>query len=169
MKNKKVLRISEKNWQKLKDLNKGSMDKTLNILMDNVEHQMPHVEYVNDKIKSVNVYPDTAERLDSFRLSDTESRDNIVTRMFITFDELENVVQIEIPFKLTSPINNKLYMLGVVNENDIFVTGNSADTIEFKAWKKLLNWNEIRELCLAHEDERISFNKDNYRIDINYI
>lgn len=169
MKNSKVIKISEKNWERLKHSNKGSIDKSLNILMDIVEKDMPIVEYSNDNLKSINVYNDTVERLDSFRISDTESRNNIITRLLLVFDELDTQEEIEIQFKLTSPINNKLYIIGIVTSKEIHILGNSEDTLEFKAWKKILDWTEIRELCLTHKDERISFNKTNYRIDINYI
>lgn len=169
MKNSKIIKVSETSWKRLKNSNKGSIDKSLNILMDLVENEMPNVEYSDDNLKSINVYKDTVERLDTFRISDTESRNNIITRLFLALDELDNSEEIEIQFKLTSPINNKLYIIGVVTSKEIHILGNSDDTLEFKAWKKILDWREIRELCLNHKDERISFNKTNYRIDINYI
>ena len=169
MKNSKILRISETNWKKLKDSNNGSMDKALNILMDTVEDVMPHVIYNNDVIKSVNVYKDTADRLDSFRISDTESRDNILTRLFIAYEEkvAENIT--EIPFRLTSPINRDLFLIGTVTPKSVTIMSSSKETLEYKAWERLLDFEEIKEICLNHEDERITINQPYYQIDINFL
>ena len=166
--NKKVIKISERNWQKLKDLQIGSMDKTLNIIMDNVEDIMPFVEYSDDSMKSVNIYKDTFNRINSFRLTDTETKETIVTRLLIAFDEINNFAEFQIPFKLTSPLNQKLVLEGVVTSTGISVLTKNK-SLEYNAWIKLLDWEEIRSLVLDNEDERISFNKPNYRIDINYV
>lgn len=164
---KKVIKISERNWQKLKDLEIGSMDKTLNVIMDNVEDTMPFVKYSGDSMKSVNIYKDTFDRINSFSLSETETKETIVTRLLIAFEEQGNLVEFQIPFKLTSPLNHKLILEGVVTPTGISIL-TEANSLEYNAWVKLLNWNEIREITLNHSDERISFNKPNYRIDINY-
>ncbi len=164
--NKKVIKISERNWLKLKSLELGSMDKTLNNVMDTVEGVMPFVEYSDDTMKSVNIYEDTFKRLNSFRLSDTEAKETIVTRLLIEYNK-KNKISVEIPIRLTSPLNKKLIMHCFVTPSEVMcMTENSS--LEFKAWEKLLNWNEIHELALSHADERISINKPNYRIDINY-
>ena len=165
--NKKVIKISERNWQKLKSLKIGSMDKTLNTVMDIVEHDMPFVEYSDDNMKSVNIYKDTFDRLNSFKLSDTEAKETIVTRLLVAFDEMNNFADIEIPFRLTSLLNKELIIEGVCTSTELLIPPED-DSLEYKAWLKLLNFKEIQEIILEHEDEIISFNKPNYRLEINY-
>ena len=159
------MKISETNWKKIKDFDGGLMDTKVNALIDSVENQMPIVKF-SEKTKSVKCYPSTMERIDGFRISFGESRDNIITRMLMVHEEA-NPVELEIPVRLTSPLNKNLELYCFITPTDV-VKADDDDSPEFKAWEKLLDWNEIKELALNHSDEQISFSKPNYRIDINY-
>ena len=80
------------------------MDEKLNTLINVVEDQMPQI-ILADNTKNVKCFEDTYDRIDSYRLTKGESRDNIITRMLIMFDEMNNTVSTEfISFKLTIPI-----------------------------------------------------------------
>ena len=160
-------KINKKNHEKLKNFSDGSMDKNLNLLMDTVNDHMPFVDY-DEKMVSVSLYTDTLERLDGFHITASEGRDNILTRLFLKYEELNGVQPIEIPFKLTSPLNKELYIIGVCTPQKISYDSEN-DSLEYKAWLKLLDWDEIQKLILNHSDERISFNRPIYRLDINNI
>ena len=161
----KNVKISEYNWKKIKEFEGGLMDTKLNNLIDSVEDKMPIINY-SEKTKNVKCYPSTMDRLDGFKISLGESRDNIITRM-IMIHEGNDIAELEIPIRLSSPLNKELVLYCFITPSSI-VKADDNDSLEFKAWEKLLNWNEIRELTLNHSDEIISFNKPNYRIDINY-
>lgn len=159
------IKINQWTYDKIKNLDDNSIDKNLNLLMDIIEEQMPAVNY-GEKTKTINAYEDTCQRLDSFKLTLGESRDNVITRMLILFDEINNFAEMEIPFKLTSPLNQDLVLEGMVTSNGVSIL-TEDDSVEYKAWLKLLNWEEIRSLVLEHEDERITLNMLDYRLDIN--
>lgn len=161
----KNVKISEYNWKKIKEFEGGLMDTKLNNLIDSVEDKMPIINY-SEKTKNVKCYPATMDRLDGFKISLGESRDNIITRMIMIHEE-NDITEFEIPIRLSSPLNKELVLYCFITPSSI-VKADDNDSLEFKAWEKLLNWNEIRELTLNHSDEIISFNKPNYRIDINY-
>ena len=128
---------------------------------------MPFVNY-NEKMVSVNLYTDTCERLDGFHITGTESRDNIITRMFLVYQNLEHLQNIEIPFRLSSPLNKELVIEGVATQTGIVIPQEN-NSLEYKAWVKLLNFEEIHSLILEHQEERFSFSQPHYNIDINYI
>ena len=141
------------------------MDKNLNLLMDSVSEHMPFVDY-DEKMVSVSLYSDTLERLDGYHITSSEGRDNIITRLFIKYDEIKEQHLLEIPFKLTSPQNKELYIIGVCSPKGISYNSDNS-SLEYKSWVKLLDWTEIQQLVLAHAEDRISFNKPLYRLDIN--
>ena len=163
---KKNVKLNEYTYSRVKNLSDASIDKNLNLLMDKVEDKMPIIPY-GEKTRSVSAYSDTYEKIDSFRITLGESRDNIITRMLLIYDELDEPEVIEIPFKLTSPLNKKLILEGVTNLNEITILTEDNST-EYVAWQKLLNWNEIISLIQKHQGEMVSFTKPNYKIDINY-
>lgn len=161
------IKLNEFSYKKLKNLSEASIDKNINLLIDRVEKKMPLVEY-GEKTHTVNAYSDTYERLDKFRITYGESRDNILTRMLLLYDQLDtDEPQIEIPFKLTSPLNKKLVLEGVTDLYEVTIL-TSDDSVEYKSWMELLDWDEIMELISKNKNKMISFNKPHYKIDINY-
>ena len=161
------MKLNDYSYHRLKHLSDASIDKNLNLLMDMVEKEMPLIPY-SDDTHTVTAYEDTYERLDSFRITFGESRDNIITRLLIAYENVEGIQETEIPFKLTSPLNTKLFIEGAITRKEIHIF-NKDNSLEFTAWEKLLDWQEIHSLVLEHGNERISFNKTHYRIDINYV
>ena len=180
-------KINASNHERLKNFSDGTIDKNLNLLMDQVEKIMPFVNF-SEEMKSINVYSDTIERLDGFHLTGSESRDNIITRLFIAFDEIDAISdEYWIPFKLTSVLNKKLIIAGQVEyySKDILFNEGSKPigyelpktyvfdgedlSPEYNSWQKLLNWNEISGLILDNKDSKKTIIKTNYVLDINYI
>lgn len=182
---KQIVKTNLNNYQKLKNIAEASLDSNMNTLMEAVEQDMPFVEY-NREMKSVNLYPATCDKLDSFRITETESRDNIITRLLIAYENIsDNHDDLWIPFKLISTINKLLVIEGKISFNShqmMFYEGNATYgedlpatynvdgenmTVEFKSWVELLDWNEIRQLVLEHYDKSVKFNKQNYYVEIN--
>ena len=180
-------KISKMNHEKLKNFSDGSIDKNLNLLMDVVEQHMPFVNY-SDEMKSINVYDDTLKRLDGFHITSSESRDNILTRMFIAFEEIDNFGQEDwIPFKLTSTLNKKLSIEGQVeyHSRDMLfneegkVLGYALPTTysyegenltrEFISWQKMINWSEVLNMILNNHNNKQTIEHQNYVLEINYI
>ena len=81
------IKISKYVRNQLEIIDGGTFDKKLNNLMDIVENIMPFVEYTDERT-NIKTNSKTVERLDTFRITSTESRDNIITRMLIMLDEL---------------------------------------------------------------------------------
>ena len=186
MKKKINVKVNKNNWQRLKTFSDNSMDKNLNLLMDIVERDMPFVNFADERT-TINCYEDTYERLDSFKISVGESRDNIITRMFICFDELNNT-ETWIPFKLTSRVNKKLIVTGEVglNSEDMFfnegneiyglklpstyIVGGEDLTDEYISWVGSINWTEIKKIVLDHcNEEYVNLKTQSSIIDINYL
>ncbi len=181
---KKIIKLNENNWQQLKKLEGGNMDKTLNILMDTVENSMPFVDYSVEK-KSVNLYSDTLEKLDSFRITENESRDNIVTRMLVCLQRLDNFNMQWIPFKLTNPYNKLLVIDGQLEYNTKSMSfnyrGNIYDeklpspyivdgediTKELYLWYDNLNWTEIIDLICKNISQHYTYTHNDYILDVN--
>lgn len=168
------MKLNEYSYNKLKNFNDGNIDKNLNLLMDIVETEMPKIKY-SEKTKTVNAYSDTYERLDKFRITLGESRDNIITRMLIMYDEINNVAEEYVSFRLTSTMNHNLIATGYIEGGELYCkpklpykVKNKDMTVEFESWFKLLNWDEIIKLCLDHIDDYAKFNKPLYDIEINY-
>ena len=181
-----VLKINENNHEALKEIDGGNTDKKLNVLMDIVDPIMPMVDYSDSK-KSIKVYSDTAERLDSFKITAPESRDNILTRMLIALNELNNTSAVEewIPFKITNKYNDLLVIDGQMEyasremsfnyRGNVFrrklppnyiINGKNL-TKELYMWYDDLDWNRIIDLLLEHVDDQTIIEENSYILEIN--
>lgn len=185
---KKVnMKINKTTWKRLKEFNGASMDEKLNTLINVVEDQMPQI-ILADNTKNVKCFEDTYDRIDSYRLTKGESRDNIITRMLIMFDEMNNTVSTEfISFKLTNPYNNLLVIDGQLEYNtrelsfnyrgnvytgklpaNYIVNGKDL-TKELYLWYDNLNWQEIINLLIENVDNQTVIDKKDYSLEINDI
>lgn len=182
-----IIKINERNWEHLNEIEAGTMDKKLNVLMDIVEPLMPMEKY-STNYKSVKVYKDTVERLESFHLTETEARDNILTRMFLCLDEINNtnnVTEEWISFKLTNPYNNLLIISGQLEYNSKQISFNYRGNVylgklppnyivngkdltkELHLWYDNLDWNEIINHLLINVDTQTIIDKKDYSLEIN--
>ena len=181
----KIIHISENNWKQLKEIDGGTMDKKLNVLMDKVESVMPFVDYSTNN-KSVKLYSDTIERLDGFHITENESRDNILTRMLLCLESLEQSDIQWIPFKLTNSYNKLLVIDGQLEYNSKnisfnyrgniyngnipspYIVNNEDLTKELYLWYDNLNWTEIIDIiCQNISNPNYTRNND-YILEVNY-
>ena len=179
------VKISENNWKRLQEIDGGTIDKKLNVLMDIVEPHMPFVDY-STEFKSIKAYNDTLERLDGFHITGSESRDNILTRLFIMLDELNNTSSVEwIPFKITNPYNNLLIIEGQIEYNSKEISFNYRGNVfkgklppnyivngkdltkELYLWYDNLDWQEIIKLLLENVDNQTIIEDKDYCLEIN--
>jgi hypothetical protein len=178
------IKIFRHNFEKLKKVEGGTMDKKLNTLIDIVEPTMPFVEYSNEKT-SIKLNQETLNRLDMFRVTLNESRDNIITRMLIMLDELNNTVSEWISFKLTNPYNNLLIIEGQLEYNSRELSFNYRGNVytgklpshyivegkdltkELYLWYDNLDWNEITKLLLDNVDTQTVVDNKDYCLEIN--
>lgn len=84
----KSIRISKDNRVLLKQ-NGGTYIKNINELYDKVEPYMPYVDYSSVKSHPLKVDDETYYKLKSLAISDNESIDNIITRMFLMLSLIE--------------------------------------------------------------------------------
>lgn len=186
MKKKIVTKLNSYNHKRIKDLADGSIDNNLNVLMDTVEDEMPFVDY-SEKMVAINAYSDTMDRLDGFHITTSESRDNIVTRLLLKYDEIQKVDTLFVPFKLTSLLNKELVITGVVEYYTTEISFNESDgifskklpdtytfngknlTVEFNSWKVLINWAEIKNIIINKATERYQTEIQNCYLEVNYL
>lgn len=183
----KVVKLNKNNRDRLKSIREDSIDRNLNYLMDKVEGEMPFVRYT-DMMTSVNLHDNTVERLDSFRISNGEARDNIITRMIIAYDNLEEEIQeFFIPFRLTSTLNRKLQLCcmlelnslkivfdegyGVYGEalSNIYIVNGEDLSVEYKSWIDMLNWEDIRNIVQENAQEFKTIKMAASYLEINYL
>lgn len=181
------VKISKNNWERLQEIEGGTIDKKLNVLMDIVEPHMPFVDY-STEFKSIKAYTDTLERLDGFHITGSESRDNILTRAFIMLDELNNTTPIEwIPFKIINRYNKLLVIDGQLEYNTkeysfnyrgnifkgklppTYVVQGKDLTKELYLWYDNLDWVKITNLILENVDVDFEYEADNYTLIVNSI
>lgn len=174
----KILKIDSNIYRRLKNIDKeDSIDRNLNKIINIVEKDMPKVNF-SSETKSISLYPETIDLLDSFKISLGESRDTVLTRLMLMYDEMNNFAEAElIPFKLISTVNPKLKLTGGINENEVvpdvslerkYKVGNENLTIEFRNWINLLDWEEIQSLVLSNPDEHKKYRRPNYILEINF-
>ena len=175
----KTVKIDSKLYRNLKRLDTDySIDRNLNTLMEVVKNEMPSYMDSSER-KSIKLYPDTIQKLDEFKLMASEPRDVTIARLFLMYEEITNISDDLISFKLTSTINPKLKMTGGLNETEIvsdvsldkkYLVGTSKEdlTIEFNNWINVLDWEEIQKLVLDNEDNHKVYVRPNYRLEINY-
>ena len=189
MTTKTNIKISKFARDELNQIDGGTMDTKLNTLMDIVEPFMPFVPYTDDRA-NIKTERKTLERLDKFRITSTESRDSIITRMLLMLDELNNTstedtVNEFISFKLTNPYNNLLTLEGQIEYNTRTISFNYRGYIylgklpkeyivdgkdltkELYVWYDNLNWNEITNHLLENADEQTLIETKDYNLEIN--
>lgn len=184
---RQITKISEDNHHKLKKIDGGNMDTKLNTVMDIVDPIMPFIEYSNN-LKSVKLSNETLERLDTYRITATESRNNILTRLLIALDEMTNVSEEEewISFKLTNPYNKKLIIDGQIEYNSkelsynyrgnvfreklppAYIVGGEDLTKELYLWFDNLDWRWIVNKILENIGcEPIVITENDFILEIN--
>lgn len=186
MKNSTITKLNKYNHSRIKNFADGSIDANLNALMDAVQDEMPFVDY-SEKLVGINVYKTTMERVDGFHITATESRDNIVTRMLIKYDEMQNRDKVWIPFKLTSLLNKNLIITGILDFNSKDILFNESEneysqklpdtysydgenlTMEFQAWSVMIDWVEIKNTIINNYKEKVSVKTTCCYVDVNYI
>ena len=86
----KSVRVSHSMKNAIKEYSDGSYDKNINQLIDYVEDYMPLVDLSDDSSVIINLDESTVDRINSFKLSNGESMDNILIRMMIMAQILNN-------------------------------------------------------------------------------
>lgn len=181
------MKINETNWKKLKEFEGHSMDNKLNTLINIVEPLMPTVN-LSPYTKNVKCTERTYDKLDSYRLTPGESRDNIITRMLLMFDEIDNFSAMEfISFKLTNPYNNQLVIEGQIEFNSkelsfnyrgntyrgklprSYVVDGKDLTKELYLWYDNLDWNRIINLLMENVDNQTIIDDKDFILEINDI
>ena len=88
----KSIRISHSMKQTFKDMD-GTYDNAVNQLIDTVEDYMPLVDLSDESSVIINLEDDTVDRINSFKLSKGESIENVLIRMLILSQVLNNDVE----------------------------------------------------------------------------
>ena len=88
----KSIRISHSMKQTFKDMD-GTYDNAVNELIDTVEDYMPLVDISDESSVIINLEDDTVDRINSFKLSKGESIENVLIRMLILSQVLNNDVE----------------------------------------------------------------------------
>ena len=86
------IKITKNSFDILKEIrnNSGTMDSILNKIMDNVDSFMPFEVYSND-LSSIKLSTETLNHIDTFHITEKESRNNIITKLLFDLDELNNI------------------------------------------------------------------------------
>lgn len=181
-----VIKISKYVKEKLDEIKGGSKDTKVNNLMDIVDSSMPFVEYSPEKT-SIKLLPETLERLDSFRITQGESRDAILTRMVIALDEMNNTSSIEewVSFKLTNPYNNLLVIDGQLEYNSLefsfnyrgnvfrkklppsYIVNGTDLTKELYLWYDRLDWREIADIICENIENQVRVERGDFILEVN--
>lgn len=85
------INFDRKNKQLLKNYGDGSFDEIVNQLIDDVEDYMPYVPLDNPLKSTLPLDSNTMDKLKSFRLTESESYENIILRMLITAQGLNSI------------------------------------------------------------------------------
>jgi len=177
----KILKIDSNVYRKIKNIDKeDSIDRNVNKVLNMVKEEMPDVKF-SSETKSVSLYPETLERLDNSKITMGESRDTVLMRALILYDEMTNFENDLIPFKLTSTINPNLKLTGGLNDKEVvpdislkrkYVVHKGREredlTAEFRKWINILDWEEIKDLVLTNPDSHKTYVRDHYRLEINF-
>ena len=78
-----TIKIHRENKRKLKGDDERTFDEIVNSLIDEVEEQMPNYEVDNTISTSIKLDKSTIERLSQFKLTYTESYENVIVRLMI--------------------------------------------------------------------------------------
>ena len=85
------IKIDRKNKQLLREYSEGSFDKIINQLIDDVENYMPVIPLENPLVSTLPLKNDTMDRLKFYRLTESESYENIILRMLVTAQSLNSM------------------------------------------------------------------------------
>ena len=86
----KSVRISHSVKYVIKEYGNGSYDKNINDLIDDVEDYMPIVDLSDDSSVIINLEESTVERVNAFKLSNGESFENVMVRLLVMAQILNN-------------------------------------------------------------------------------
>lgn len=73
---------NNKNW--LNTYGQGTYDERITQLIDEVEDNLPIIDIDYSVISAIRIKQETKDRLESYKLTDGESYENIIIRMLIT-------------------------------------------------------------------------------------
>ena len=183
---KQIIKVNKNILKSLQQIEGGTYDKKVNVLMDIVDKEMPFVKYTQEQ-GSMTIYPDTLKRLDMYRITYTESRSNILTRLLIALDEINNTTNEDcwISFKITNPYNNLLVIDGQLEYNSkelsfnyrgnvfrkklppTYIVNGADLTKELYLWHDNLEWDKIINEILTHAQDQHSVKTKDYVLDIN--
>lgn len=171
--------LNKTNYEKLQVVDGGTFDKKLNVLMDQVDSIMPR-SYYSDETKNVKCYEDTMKRIDGFKLTAGESRDNIIARMLLATNMMPDDEIID--FIISSVLNRDLFILGhlELNSHDLtfgeqywqflptkYEPNGKNLTTEFNKWVSSIDWEEVKDLVRTEKDSHKLLTKPNYYLEIN--
>ena len=183
-----VLNLRKNIVEKIKnDIDGSTNDKKVNILIDTVGSQMPFVDYSTERT-SVKLHKDTLNKIDSYRITETESRDNILTRMLLMYEEINNTHNdYWIPFKIINKYNNHLVIEGQLEYNSkeisfnyrgnvfrgklppTYIVNGEDLTKELYLWYDNLDWNNIINTILINPTDYFVEDGESYSLKVNYI
>lgn len=86
----KSVRISHSVKYAIKEYGNESYDRNINDLIDNVEDYMPIVDLSDDSSVIINLEESTVERVNAFKLSNGESFENVMVRLLVMAQCLNN-------------------------------------------------------------------------------
>ena len=87
----KSVRISHSSKMAVKLFDDGTYDENINKLIDTVADYMPLVDLSDESSLIINLKEDTVDKLNSYRLTNGESFDNILVRMLIMAQGLNSI------------------------------------------------------------------------------
>jgi hypothetical protein len=86
----KSVKISHDIKYAIADYDDGSYDDNVNKLIDEVEDYMPLINLLDDSSVIINLKKDTVDRINAFKLTNSESIYNVLVRMFIVSQALNS-------------------------------------------------------------------------------
>ena len=87
----KSVRISHSSKMAVKLFDDGTYDENINKLIDAVADYMPLVDLSDESSLIINLKEDTVDKINSYRLTNGESFDNILVRMLIMAQALNSI------------------------------------------------------------------------------
>ena len=89
----KAVRITKNTRDALKEYTdiKMSYDGIINRLINEVEDYMPLPNEIDNRFLNINLHEDTMDRIKSFSLTNGESYENIIIRMLLLSQTLNNI------------------------------------------------------------------------------
>jgi len=85
-----IINISKNTKQLLKEYSNDNLDKNLNKLITNVEDNLPIIGVDTSPMSTMRINDTTIEKLQSYKLTNGESYENIIIRMMIISQHLNN-------------------------------------------------------------------------------